>query len=253
MKYSIKVLCMVVAAGLLLSLLKSQLYALQTFTREDSEISRVIYVVDSNLSKKLITHVDTGGKKLLALTFDDGPDPLYTGAVLEILKRYDVKATFFVVGENAADHPDLIQEQTKAGHKIENHTYTHADLSLTNEAGTEEEIQKTDKLLSTMLGREIKYFRPPKKLFRQETIEIAERNGYQTVLWTICVENSSSPTPQAMAKRVIEAARPGMIILAHDGRLDRSQTLLALPIIIEAYQKRGYQFVILEELLKKDA
>ncbi len=250
MKDYVKIIGMVVAAAFLLGLFKSQLYALQTFTQEDSEMSRVIYVVDNNLNKKLITHVNTGEKKLLALTFDDGPDPLYTGAVLNILKKYEVKATFFVVGENAAAHPDLIQAQIKAGHEIENHTYTHADLSLANEEGTEAEIQKTDQLLSSMLGRDIKYFRPPKKLFRQETIAIAERNGYQTVLWTICVENARSPTPQTMAKRVIEAARPGMIILAHDGRMDRSQTLLALPIIIKAFHKQGYQFVTLEELLQ---
>ncbi len=238
------------AAILLLGLLKSQLYAIQTFTQEDSEMSRVIYVVDSNLNKRLITHADTGGKKRLALTFDDGPDPLYTGAVLEILQKFDVQATFFVVGENAAAHPELIQQEIEAGHEIENHTYTHADLSLADTAGTEAEIQKTDQLLSVMLGRKSKYFRPPKKLFRPETVEIAERNGYQTVLWTICVENARSPTPAAMAKRVIEAARPGMIILAHDGRLDRRQTLLALPIIIDAYQKQGYQFVTLDELLQ---
>jgi len=202
------------------------------------------------LSKKLITHIDTDGKKLVALTFDDGPDPLYTGNVLQILKQYKVPATFFVVGENAAAHPDIIQQELRAGHEIENHTYTHADLSLANASGTEEEIQKTDALLVRMLDRDIKYFRPPKKLFRSETIDIAERNGYQTVLWTICVENAQSPTPRAMAKRVIDAARPGMIILAHDGRMDRSQTLLALPIIIKAFQEQGYQFVTLDELIR---
>jgi peptidoglycan/xylan/chitin deacetylase (PgdA/CDA1 family) len=236
-------------AGLLISLLKFQLYTLQTFTQEDSEISRLIYVVENNLSKRLITHVDTDGVKLVALTFDDGPDPLYTGKVLMILKQYDVKATFFVVGENAAAYPDYIQQEYKAGHEIENHTYTHADLSIANKSGTEEEIKKTDDLLVNMLHTDIKYFRPPKKLFRVETIDIAEGLGYQTVLWTICIENAKSPTPQAMAKRVIDAARPGMIILAHDGRLDRSQTLAALPIIIEAFQKQGYQFVTLDELI----
>jgi peptidoglycan/xylan/chitin deacetylase (PgdA/CDA1 family) len=245
-----KVIMLVLIAGLLLSLLTSQLYTLQTFTQEDSEISRVIYVMDSKLSKRLITHIDTDGKKLVALTFDDGPDPLYTDSVLQILKKYKVPATFFVVGENAAAHPDLIQQEIKAGHEIENHTFTHADLSLADASGTEEEIQKTDALLIRMLERNIKYFRPPKKLFRPETIDIAERQGYQTVLWTICVENAQSPTPRAMAKRVIDAARPGMIILAHDGRLDRSQTILALPIIIEAFLKQGYRFVTLDELIR---
>ena len=248
MKYAFKIMLLGLGLVLMMVLLKSQLYTMQTFAGEDSEISRVIYVVDSNLSSKLITHVDTGGKKLVALTFDDGPDPLYTKNVLRILRRYGIKATFFVVGENAEAYPDLVKQEMNEGHEIENHTYTHADLSRVDEAATEQEISKTDKLLRRMLGRDINYFRPPRKLFRAETIEIAERYGYKTILWTICVENANARIPPNMAARVVDAARPGMIILAHDGRLDRSKTLLALPIIIEAMQKQGYQFVTMDDL-----
>lgn len=245
-----RMMVIVLLVGLLLSLAKSHLYALQTIAREDSEISRVIYLVNSYLGNKIITHVDTKGEKLVALTFDDGPDPLYSNDVLEILARHNIKATFFVVGENVQAHPQIVKREIGAGHEIENHTYTHADLSLANAAGTEEEIQKTDDLLNKLFNLDMKYFRPPKKLFRPETLDIAKHKGYQTVLWSICVENSQASTPQAMAKRVIDAARPGMIILAHDGRADRSKTLLALPIIIEALQQQGYQFVTLEGLLK---
>ncbi|HWQ74617.1 MAG TPA: polysaccharide deacetylase family protein [Syntrophomonas sp.] len=240
-------------ALLLLVMVKFQLGSLQTFAKEDSEISRIIYVADSNLSQRLITRVNTGGDKLVALTFDDGPDPRYTNQVLRILKQYNVKATFFVVGENAAAHPDLIRQEVRDGHEIENHTYTHADLSHASETGTKNEIQKADALLKEMLQRGIKYFRPPKKLFRTETIDIAEECGYKTILWTICVENSSAPTPREMAQRVIDAARPGMIILAHDGRMDRSRTIQALPFIIAAYQKQGYRFVTLDELIKAES
>jgi peptidoglycan/xylan/chitin deacetylase (PgdA/CDA1 family) len=250
-KYSLKIMLVGLGFVMILGLLKSQLYTMQTFAGEDSEISRVIYVVDSNLSRKLITNVDTDGQKLVALTLDDGPDPLYTTEVLNILKRYQVKATFFVVGENVEAYPALVKQAVDAGHEIENHTYTHPDLSQVDDIGTEQEIRKTEALLDGMLGSRTKYFRPPRKLFRSETIEIAQRYGYKTVLWTICVENTNAKTPQVMAARVIGAARPGMIILAHDGRLDRSKTMLALPIIIEAFQKQGYQFVTLDELFKQ--
>jgi len=249
-KYTLKIMLVGLGFIMILGLLKSQLHTMQTFAGEDSEISRVIYVAETRLTSKLITHVDTDGKQLVALTFDDGPDPVYTTEVLKILKQYKVKATFFVVGENVEAYPALVKQEVDAGHEIENHTYTHPDLSQVNDVGTEQEIRKTDALLIRMLGREMNYFRPPRKLFRPATIEIAQRYGYKTVLWTICVENANAKTPQVMAERVVHAARPGMIILAHDGRLDRSKTMIALPIIIEAFQKQGYQFVTLEKLMK---
>lgn len=234
---------------LFLVLMKSQLHTLHTFSQEDSEFSKVIYVVDSNLTDKLITHVDTGGKKMAALTFDDGPDPLYTPDVLEILKKYQIKATFFVVGENAEAYPELVRQEIKAGHEIENHTYTHPDLSRESELKTGEEIQRTEQIIDKITDIKAKFFRPPKKLFRRETIAVAEAKGYKTILWSICVENSHAATPSQMAQRVIDTAHPGMIILAHDGRLDRRQTIAALPMIIEAFQQQGYQFVTLDELL----
>ncbi len=247
MKY-IKITLLAAVLILTLVLIKSQLPALTTFAQEDSELSRVIYVID-NLNDELITHVDTGGKKLVALTFDDGPDPLYTPEVMEILKLYQIKATFFVVGESVAAQSELLQQEIKEGHEIENHTYTHPDLSRESDLQTAEEIRRTGQVIYDIGKIKTQYFRPPKKMFRQETIQIAKVNGYKTVLWTICVENHKTKTPEQMAQRVINSTRPGMIILAHDGRLDRSQTLAALPMIIEGLQEKGYEFITLNELL----
>lgn len=249
MKQAKILLLLFIGLGLILSLGKSQLPVLYTVGSEDSELSKVIYVMENSLHDKLISSVDTDGKKLAALSFDDGPDPLYTPGVLEILKRYQVKATFFVVGESIETQPGLVKREIEEGHEIENHTYSHPDLRSESELKTEEEILKTGQLLEKMSGMKGHYFRPPRRLYRKETIEIAERNGYKTVLWTICVENSKVKKPEEMAKRVINAARPGMIILAHDGRLDRSSTLYALPMIIEGLQEQGYEFVTLEQLI----
>lgn len=235
---------------MILGLCKMKLPALFILGTEDSELSKIVYVMTTRLDDKLITSVDTGGKRLAALSFDDGPDPVFTAGVLDILKRYNIKATFFVVGENVKAQPGLIKREIEDGHEIENHTYTHPDLRKQSEVKTEEEIRKTGQLIELMTGKQSRYFRPPCRLYSKQTINIAERNAYETILWTICVENSKAKTPAEMAKRVLAAARPGMIILAHDGRLDRSATLQALPIIIEGLQEKGYTFVTTDELIK---
>lgn len=221
----------------------------QFFAGEDDELSKTIFVLQSGHESSLLTSVDTGGEKLVALTFDDGPDPRYTPDVIDLLKRYDVKATFFVVGQNAEQYPFLVQRQVEEGHEVENHTYTHPDLRLKTAVETSEEIARTEECIRKLTSRTPVYFRPPRRLYSDETVIQAEKAGYRIILWSICVENQRIKTAEQMARRVIKAVRPGMIILAHDGRLDRSQTVEALPMIIESCQQKGYQFVTLEELL----
>ncbi len=196
-----------------------------------------------------IACVNMGPLKLVALTFDDGPDPRFSNQVLDILLKYQVPACFFVTGKNAEQYPELIKREIREGHEVENHTFNHTDLSQCDMTQTEEEILRTEKTIMHLTNKKPHYFRPPKRLFTQSTLDIAAKNGYQTVLWTICVEHRASKTPRDMAQRIIQAAYPGIIILAHDGHLDRSKTVAALPIIIEAYQKDGYTFVRLDELL----
>lgn len=208
------------------------------------------FVLSDGDEGTVLTQVDTAGEKLAALTFDDGPDPRYTPHVLDILKRYDICATFFVVGESAEACPELIERELLEGHEIENHTYTHADLRFLDAFNTEEEIGLTGEVIQRLTHRQATFFRPPRKLFRRETLEIAGQNGYKTVLWTICLENRAMHSPQEMAQRVVKAACPGMIILTHDGVLDRSKSLEALPILIEALQGKGYRFVTLDELVR---
>lgn len=245
-------LLLFITAGLFLLIItaRMQLPVNPVFGPEDSELSRMVYAAENSLNDKLICSVDTKGKKLAALTFDDGPDPLFTSAVLEILQRYHIKATFFIVGQSAEIHPWLVQREIAEGHEIANHTWSHPDLRSQTEVRTQAEIEKTGLLIEKYQGQKGGYFRPPRRLYRKETLAIAERNGYKTVLWTVCAENSKSKTPEEMAKRVINAARPGMIILAHDGRLDRRPTLDALPLIIEGLQEQGYTFVRLDTLIK---
>ena len=196
----------------------------------------------------LITRVDTGGKKVLALTFDDGPDAFYTPRILDILWEHRVQATFFVVGENVETYPDLLRRMAYEGHQIENHTHTHPELSKKGGFHIDEEIYRCEKAVESLTGRKTKYFRPPKKLFNDDVVDIAAIRGYTTVLWTVGVENCKTRLPEEMVNRVSHRVVPGAIILAHDGRLDRSKTVEALPLLIKECQQQGYRWVTLDEL-----
>ncbi|MGI5921157.1 MAG: polysaccharide deacetylase family protein [Syntrophomonadaceae bacterium] len=216
---------------------------------EQAEVEKSLFALSSGFNHKVITRIDTGGKKLVALTFDDGPDPRFTPEVLDILEKNNIQATFFVVGENAQVHTDIIKRQIAAGHEIENHTYSHPNLAAGDELDTEWEILRAQGIITELTQKRPVYFRPPKRLFKNSTLKVAEAHGYTTVLWTIGLEHYKSKTVAAMAKRVIKAARPGTILLAHDGRLDRTRTLKALPLVIKGYKQKGYQFVTLSELI----
>lgn len=205
--------------------------------------------VVSILNPKVISDSNIKENKLVALTFDDGPDNKYTSDILDILKKHNVKATFFVVGENIEKNRDLLIREISEDHEIANHTYTHPNLRGCSELQTVSEILVTQEIIKNITGKNPVYFRPPKGIFTKETIDIAHIYGYKTVLWNVCVEHRESRTVKAMAQRVIDKAKPGIIILAHDGRLDRTRTVKAMPLIIKGYKKKGYKFVTLDELL----
>lgn len=216
---------------------------------EDLNPNRTMLMLGYYFNGDIITGVETGGQKLVALTFDDGPDPRYTPKILAMLKHYQIKATFFVVGENAHAHPGIVRQAYKEGHEIANHTYTHPSLNKNKLADVAAEIVSAQDLVEGMIGRYPQYFRPPRRLYNHQVIKAAHACNLQVVLWTVCVENHSCPTPEKMAARVLKRMRPGTIILAHDGLLPRDQTLHALPEIIEGYQSKGYTFVTLSELM----
>ena len=245
-----KRLLILLAVLVILFVVKNNLHLIGAETGSaKTEMSKTLFQIETLFNHKLITHAATK-EKLVALTIDDGPDPRFTPQDLDILKRYHVPATFFVVGQSCEKYPDLIKRELAEGHEIENHTYTHPDLQNDNLLQTEEEISKAQEVIERLTNKRPVYFRPPKRLFTNETVDIAEANGYQTILWSICVEHHACKTVDDMANRVIKAAKPGTIILTHDGRLDRSRSVEALPLIIEGYQKKGYRFVRLDELLK---
>lgn len=191
-------------------------------------------------------------QKVVALTFDDGPHPVYTPRLLDILGEYNVKATFFMIGRNMEAHPDIVRDVVRRGHAIGNHTYTHPrNIELNSRAEMIGELDECEQMIERLTGTRTHLFRPPRGLIDGHAFSIAEVEGYKTVLWSVCADHRDAPTPELMAARVIEGSRPGGIILAHDGPFPtRWRDVAATPAIIEALKRRGYSFVTVPQLLK---
>lgn len=189
-------------------------------------------------------------EKVVALTFDDGPDPRFTPRILSALKERRVRATFFVVGRNAEKYPYLIKLIGDDGNVLGNHTYSHPDLRTESPEEVRAEIEKCDRVLESISGKKPKLFRPPKGFYDRKALQILSGMDLKPILWALTVEHKTCPTPQALASRILEKVQPGDIILAHDGRLDREKTVEAIPAIIDGLKSKGYRFVTVPEMLE---
>lgn len=187
-------------------------------------------------------------EKVVALTFDDGPHPKYTAEILDILAKYNAKATFFVVGELAEKNPDLVLRQYNEGHEIANHTYTHPQNATLSKL--ELELKQTDDLIFSITGYRPELFRPVEGQYTDQMISSVANKGYQVVMWSWHqdTEDWKSPGVHRIEKKVLNGVKPGNIILFHDGGGNRSQTVKALEKIIEELHKQGYTFVTVSEL-----
>lgn len=181
--------------------------------------------------------------KKIALTFDDGPHPRYTEQLLDGLKERNVVATFFVTGENAQNYPNIIRREQEEGHLIGNHTYSHIQLTSGNREMFREELVKTNEILENITGEKVSFVRPPygswDKSFEKEL-------NMFPVLWNIDPLDWCSHNAECIAAKVVENAGDGDIILMHD-YYDTSVT--AALEVVDVLQKRGFQFVTVEEIL----
>jgi len=189
--------------------------------------------------------------KAIALTFDDGPWPEITSQVLDILKGNNVKATFFVVGKQVQKYPQLLKQVVAEGHAIGNHTWSH-QYGPYNESTAAREIEDTATLIYQTTGVKTSLFRPPAGILNNGLVTYAQQQNYGVVMWSVDSKDwRSRPTrTPAFIDNVLKEAKPGGIVLLHDGGGDRSATIKALPQLIAQLKKRGYQFVTVPELLE---
>jgi peptidoglycan-N-acetylglucosamine deacetylase len=191
----------------------------------------------------------TAARKEVALTFDDGPHPEYTPKLLALLKQYDVKATFFVVGKMAERHPELVRAEVAAGHELGNHTYHHVNLTRLSAEEVAEELQACDDVLHKITGEHYTLFRPPGGDLRREVLAVADAMGYRTVLWTANSGDYRNAGGTVEKRRVYRRLERGGIILMHDGAQD---TLKVLPEMIARLRAEGYRFVTVRELIGRE-
>ncbi|AFS79831.1 polysaccharide deacetylase [Gottschalkia acidurici 9a] len=190
-------------------------------------------------------------KKRVAITFDDGPNPVYTPQILDILKEHDVKATFFVLGKHAEIYPDIVLREKNEGHEIGNHTYSHINIDKTKIDKIEEEMLRTQNIIKDITKGEVKLFRPPYGIHNEQITKMAKENNMKTVLWTYYQDTRdwSSPGTDYIVETVLSGIHNGDIILFHDHNENESHTVDALKSIIPKLKEQGYEFVTISELL----
>lgn len=187
----------------------------------------------------------------IALTFDDGPHPYKTDAVLDILAKHGIRATFFVVGENVSYYPEPLKRAVALGHEIGNHTYHHALLSNACEKNTAEEIDKTEEIVFQTAGYRTKLFRPPEGAYDTCALNVIKNKDYRVILWTVDTRDWENTSAETMVKTVMMNIKGGSIILFHDYMSKKSHTLEALEILLPKLLDRGYEFVTVSELLEQ--
>ena len=186
----------------------------------------------------------------IAMTFDDGPSGPNTPRLLDLAAKDHIKLTFFLIGENAARYPQLVQRELAEGHEVGNHSYTHPDLAKMSDDAVRSEIQKTQDAIINASGYKPILMRPPYgAMTPRQRLWVAREFGVKLILWDVDPLDWKRPGPDVVASRIIAATRPGSIILSHD---IHSQTVDAMPKVFSTLLAKGYKFVTVSELLAMD-
>jgi polysaccharide deacetylase family sporulation protein PdaB len=192
-------------------------------------------------------------EKMIALTFDDGPDPRYTQPILKLLEKYQAKATFFVIGSKAERNSALINEMIQNGHEIGNHTYRHPKVHTISLFQLQREIREADDIIHAITGIYPSLFRPPGGVYDEKVVEAAKFGNQIVVMWSWKQDTKDwrNPGTQKIIDKVCKNARPGNIVLFHDAGGNRTQTVQAVEGILDKLTKEGYTFVTVSQLLSQ--
>jgi peptidoglycan/xylan/chitin deacetylase (PgdA/CDA1 family) len=183
----------------------------------------------------------------VAMTFDDGPNATLTPKLLDLLAAHHMKATFFVVGENAAEYPEILKRAAREGHEIANHSWSHPNLGKMGDEGVRRELQKTDDAIKAAIGTRPTLMRPPYGSITARQKEWIHRDfGYRIIIWDVDPLDWKRPGPSVVTHRILNEAKPGSIILAHD---IHPPTIEAMPATFDQLEAKGFKFVTVSELL----
>ena len=191
-------------------------------------------------------------RKQAALTFDDGPDVYYTTKILDILRENNIKATFFIVGQRAAKHPEMLKRIVNDGHSIGNHSWDHPDLNKLTAEQVKSEVERTDNIFFSIAAFHSHLFRPPYGAASRSVVNELASMGYKVIDWSVDTRDWAGTPPATIMNNVKKELKPGGIILEHcaGGRNENlDNTVNALPEIISYIKELGYTFVTIPELL----
>lgn len=188
-------------------------------------------------------------QKYIALTFDDGPWPKVTNNILYTLKAHDVRATFFVVGLHSEAYPEQLKQIVAEGHILANHTWNHRYHNFSTQQAAVQ-LKKTADVIYKHTGVKTSLFRPPGGKLRNGLVKYANANKYSSIMWSQDSGDTTNISSSSILANILAGAKPGAIILMHDGGGDRLKTASMLPQAIKELKKRGYQFVTVPELFE---
>ena len=189
-------------------------------------------------------------RKMISLSFDDGPHPTETAKILSILRKYSIKETFFTVGKNAELYPDILRQISDEGHEIGNHTFSH-DLGKKSTLDTiKDELKTNHEIILKICENEPKLFRPPGGVLNQHTLKEAKEMGYKIVLWNVDTKDWMHRSADEITETVLSDVKSGSIILMHDYISGNTNTAEALERIIPLLLKEGYCFLTVGQLIQ---
>lgn len=205
-------------------------------------------IVDFSKLHKGKVFINGPNKKRVALTFDDGPDDKVTPAIIETLKKYRVKGSFFFVGNNVKKYPEVVKKAYENGNLVLNHSFKHDDLTTLSESQIENDLRATDEAIQAIIGKKPAIIRTPFGATDEKTVRASDRSGHVIVIWSIDTLDWSQKESKNIQNNVLSNIRNGDIILMHSTSTE-TETAKALPIIIEELIKRGFEIVDVAELL----
>jgi peptidoglycan-N-acetylglucosamine deacetylase len=189
-------------------------------------------------------HVDG---PFIAMTFDDGPSEKLTPELLDLLAQHHIHATFFVIGKNVVEHPEILQRAVREGHEIGNHSWSHPSFGKMRDEKVRAELQKTDDATRAAIGVRPVLMRPPYgSITARQKQWIHSEFGYRTILWDVDPLDWKRPGPSVITSRIVRETRPGSIILSHD---IHPGTIKAMPATFDQLEAKGFKFVTVSELI----